>query len=135
MMQLLKSLHLLRGDAQRDGIKIRIDCGVSRHFISDIRLFTSWDEAVPNITFSTAAGVPITSRALATLKFIAMDTQVGRRVVEMEHAYFVSNQPHNLISVSQLTRQQTCAWASLDFINCTWGDGTRTVFKFSYDNR
>lgn len=50
------------GDAQQCGIKTHINSGASRHFMCDVRLFASCDEAALNITFSTVAGVQINSR-------------------------------------------------------------------------
>lgn len=64
---------LMAGNAQGDEIEAHIDSGASRHFTSDARLFASWDDGVPNIIFDTAAGVPITSRVVDTLKFLAMN--------------------------------------------------------------
>lgn len=57
------------------------------------------------------------------------------RAVTLEHAYYVSNQPHNLLSVSQLTKQQVKRGRCSDFSNCTWIDNVRMGFQFSYDNR
>mmetsp|Transcript_16991 Transcript_16991/g.32548 ORF Transcript_16991/g.32548 Transcript_16991/m.32548 type:complete len:119 (+) Transcript_16991:567-923(+) len=103
-------------------MKMHIDSGASRHFISDVRLFASWDTDVPNITFNAAAGVSITSRAVGTLKVVTPDANNDLRVVTLDRAYYVPNQPHNLISVSQLTRQCADKWQSPDFTSCTWGD-------------
>lgn len=52
---------LMAGNAHGGDIKVHIDSGASRHFISDVRLFVSWDEEVPNITFNTASCVPVTA--------------------------------------------------------------------------
>lgn len=116
-------------------VKVHIDFGVSRYFISDIRLNASWDEGAPNITFSTASGVPTTSRAVGTLKFLASDVHVSTRLVVLERAEYVPNRPHSLISVSQLTEQCACAWGSPDFVHCTWKDSSGVAFEFSYANR
>lgn len=76
-----EDLPFLTGGVQDCGIKIRTDSGALRHFVSNKRLFASWNEDVPNITYSTAAGVLITSRAVSTLKFLASDVERNTRVV------------------------------------------------------
>lgn len=59
---------LMAGGVQDCEIKVHIDSGASRHCISDIILFASWDEDVPNKTIKTDVGTPITSKAVGTLK-------------------------------------------------------------------
>lgn len=98
---------LMAGTMRTDGIELHIDSGASRPFISDVRLFASWENEAPNITFSTAAAVPITSRDIGTLKFLTTDVNCDVRVVTLEHVYYLPNQAHNLISVRQLTKQCT----------------------------
>lgn len=122
-------------DTQHCGTKIHIDSSASRHFVSDVRLFASLDEGAPYITFSTAAGVPITPRAGGTVTCLASDKQENKRVVELDRAYYVPNQPRNLISMSQFIRQQACKWKSPDFVDCTWVDNPCVTFEFSYGNR
>lgn len=97
---------LMVGNAHGNEIKVYIDSGASHHFISDARLFTPWNDGVSNIIFNTATGVPITSRAVGTLKFLVMDVHQHVRVVALEHAYHVRIQHHNLLSINQLTKQQ-----------------------------
>lgn len=90
---------------------------------------------MPKITLDTVAGIPITSRAMGTLKFRPLDMQGRTRVVELYKSYNVPNQPHNLIYVRHLTKQHACAWKSNDFVKCTWADDKGAAFEFSYENR
>lgn len=94
-----------------------------------MRWFSSWGNGVPNITFNTAAGVPITSRAVGTLKFLAKNVHPNVRFGALEHAYYNPNQPRNGKS-----KQEVEWWQSPDFSNCTWVD-VGIGFQFSYDNR
>lgn len=90
---------LMAGNAHGSEIKVHIDSGAARHFISYARLFSSWENGVLDVNFNTAVGEPVTFRAVGTLKFLAMDVHQNVRAVTQEHAYYVLNQPHNMLSV------------------------------------
>lgn len=64
-----------------------IDSGVFRQFISDIRLLTSWGDDAANVTFNNAAGMPISSRAVIALDFVANGDQFHVRK-SMQQAYY-----------------------------------------------
>lgn len=65
-----KEVAFIAGDAQHRGIKFHIDSGAS------------------------------TSRAVGTLTFLASDVHGDTRVAELDRAYYVPNQTHNLVSVN-----------------------------------
>lgn len=91
------------------------------HYVQDIRLLTSSSEDATDVTFKADTGVPIKSRAVDTMGVLANGTDGETRVVAMERAYYVPNQPHSPISVRQLTR---------DFFNSTWADTDRITHQY-----
>eukprot|EP00241_Pyramimonas_parkeae_P007378 CAMPEP_0114224864 /NCGR_PEP_ID=MMETSP0058-20121206/340_1 /TAXON_ID=36894 /ORGANISM="Pyramimonas parkeae, CCMP726" /LENGTH=307 /DNA_ID=CAMNT_0001335379 /DNA_START=273 /DNA_END=1192 /DNA_ORIENTATION=+ len=113
--------------------EVHIDSETSRCFISDAVLFVSWNEDVLNVTFTTMAGAPIYPRVVGNLEIPPFDRHGDQRVVELEQAYHVPNQPHNFLSVSQLLKQQATTWKTPDFTNCKWKDGHGAVFQYSYE--
>lgn len=82
---------------------------IARHYknLSKKTYVSILNEDVPNIPFNTAAGMYITSRAVGALEFLAKDLQYQGSIAALKHVRYVPNQPHNLLSVSQLTKQQT----------------------------
>lgn len=92
-------------------------------------------KGAPTITFSAAADVPITSRAVGTLKIFASDVQGDTHVVASERACYVPNQPHDFAYVSQLTNQHACTWKPPIFVNCTRLNDVVITFEFAYDIR
>lgn len=62
-------------------ITLHIYSGASKHFISDVDLHTEWDHGAMNVTFNTVAGITITSRAVGTVKFNAVDVEGGQRIL------------------------------------------------------
>lgn len=97
----------LAGRIRNCGIKIHINFGASRHFMFDVRMFASWNDVVPNITFNTVVSVTITSKVciVGTLGFLVSNVHGDTRVATLGHAHCMQNQVHNLLSASQLTRQ------------------------------
>lgn len=109
---------------------LRIDSGTSKHFVADISLFTSRDPGVAIVTFNTAAGTTMTSRALDTVKFKASDSNGDPRIVTLEGTYHVPHQSHNLVTVKQLTRYAEKQWSAPAFRKCVWVNPTGQHFVF-----
>lgn len=75
-----------------------------------------------HIAFITANGVSIRSWAVVTLGFIPTFTKGITWVVELENAYYVSNQLHITLSASELTRDSQYNWQLPDFLQRIWTD-------------
>lgn len=69
------------------GILMRIDSGASKTFMSDISLFHSCDEQASDVSFNTDAGTTITSRAVGTVKFKAVDAHGDIRTFTLNVPY------------------------------------------------
>lgn len=97
-----------------DDVVLRIESGASKHFRSNVNMFTSWNPEVMTVTFNTAAGTTITSRVVGTVNFKHF-TDVNQRVVNV--SYHVPHQPPNLVAVGQLIRNFQAQWESPDSKN------------------
>lgn len=64
-----------------NGIVLRIDSGASQHFVYDISLIQSFDEGASIVSFSTAAGAVIVSRAFGTVELKACDEHGYQRAI------------------------------------------------------
>lgn len=86
-----------------EGVALRIDFGASKHSMSDISIFTSWDPGADNVTLDTGAGTTFTSQAVCNVKFKAFDSDGDECIVTLDGANYVPHQPHNMVAVGQLT--------------------------------
>lgn len=103
------------GVYDNNDVTCRVDSGASKHFLSNVSLFTSWDLGAKIVTFYTTAGTCITSCAVGTVKFEAYSDQRKQRVVALSGAYYVPHQSHNLVAVGQFTHISQDQWKSPDF--------------------
>lgn len=118
---------ILNSCTQHSDIALTINSGVMMHSVADVKLLGSCHEDAPNLTFITAAGIDMTSKAVCIL--FVMDDLGIFGVVEMSNAYFDPNQLHNLILVSKITRHFNCPWGSQTFRNCARADNKENIHQ------
>lgn len=91
------------GSSRREGIILQIDSGASKHVMSAMSLFRSFDEAAPSVSFSTAA-VTIHNFACCWYnKFKALDSHREVRILALDNVCYVIQQQPNPMVVCQRT--------------------------------
>lgn len=108
------------GPYDYDDVVLHIDSGASKHFTSDVGLFTSWNLGAKNVTFNTATGTTIASYAVGTLKLKAYDDNRKHRIVTLRGACYAPHQPHNLVAAGQFTQNSQEQLESPDVKSCAW---------------